>query len=102
MIRRPPRSPLFPYTTLFRSNQTGPNTYSLVGSIPLTVADNRPPPAVTGITPNPIDLANPPEPFSIAGQHFKSTGFNPRHVHFSRAGIWLAQTRATILTSSTS
>src|SRR2546430_11686822 len=26
MIRRPPRSTLFPYTTLFRSNQT-PNTH---------------------------------------------------------------------------
>src|SRR5256885_12393812 len=24
MIRRPPRSTLFPYTTLFRSNQAGP------------------------------------------------------------------------------
>src|SRR3954464_13341712 len=24
MIRRPPRSPLFPYTTLFRSNDTAP------------------------------------------------------------------------------
>src|SRR5260370_17262427 len=25
MIRRPPRSPLFPYTTPFRSNETDPN-----------------------------------------------------------------------------
>src|SRR5256886_9733011 len=25
MIRRPPRSTLFPYTTLFRSRQTGPH-----------------------------------------------------------------------------
>src|SRR3712207_7635940 len=25
MIRRPPRSTLFPYTTLFRSNDTNPN-----------------------------------------------------------------------------
>src|SRR5256885_8923271 len=25
MIRRPPKSPLFPYTTLFRSSHTGPS-----------------------------------------------------------------------------
>ena len=83
-------------------NQTGPNTYSLVGSIPLTVADNRPPPAVTGITPNPIDLANPPEPFSIAGQRFESIGFGLPVVNFTRGGTLLAQARATALTGSTS
>src|SRR2546430_12039148 len=27
MIRRPPRSTLFPYTTLFRSNEVNPATY---------------------------------------------------------------------------
>src|ERR1017187_9840792 len=27
MIRRPPRSPLFPYTTLFRSGQDGPECW---------------------------------------------------------------------------
>src|SRR2546428_8268193 len=36
MIRRPPRSTLFPYTTLFRSNQTGLSTgcyrYTLTGT----------------------------------------------------------------------
>src|SRR3712207_7875346 len=29
MIRRPPRSTLFPYTTLFRSNVSSPNTKDL-------------------------------------------------------------------------
>src|SRR2546426_8595793 len=29
MIRRPPRSTLFPYTTLFRSVPSGPVTYAL-------------------------------------------------------------------------
>src|SRR2546423_3345024 len=29
MIRRPPRSTLFPYTTLFRSNHQGPNQHDL-------------------------------------------------------------------------
>src|SRR5256885_17141481 len=30
MIRRPPRSTLFPYTTLFRSKTAGPQAYVLV------------------------------------------------------------------------
>src|SRR5436309_4765344 len=36
MIRRPPRSTLFPYTTLFRSNGAGqPRIEALSGSIPV-------------------------------------------------------------------
>src|SRR2546430_12491525 len=31
MIRRPPRSTLFPYTTLFRSEVNGPNRHPLYG-----------------------------------------------------------------------
>src|SRR3712207_2823416 len=40
MIRRPPRSTLFPYTTLFRSNPT--HTYANTGSytVKLTVTDS--------------------------------------------------------------
>src|SRR5256885_3762084 len=37
MIRRPPRSTLFPYTTLFRSRPTQPDVYAVVvypGSVP--------------------------------------------------------------------
>src|SRR3712207_7889637 len=39
MIRRPPRSTLFPYTTLFRSDddlEGGPGAQSLVGADPRT------------------------------------------------------------------
>src|SRR2546427_9438119 len=32
MIRRPPRSTLFPYTTLFRSRAQGAQRYALAGS----------------------------------------------------------------------
>src|SRR3712207_8424661 len=35
MIRRPPRSTLFPYTTLFRSSSTAP----MIGSVSPTVTD---------------------------------------------------------------
>src|SRR2546421_1955997 len=33
MIRRPPRSTLFPYTTLFRSNTTAGNTVAFQGNL---------------------------------------------------------------------
>src|SRR3712207_6989101 len=32
MIRRPPRSTLFPYTTLFRSGWTSPRSWQLAGA----------------------------------------------------------------------
>src|SRR5688572_32388543 len=41
MIRRPPRSTLFPYTTLFRSRRPGPAP----GGIPASRRYPRPPPA---------------------------------------------------------
>src|SRR5205807_4222174 len=34
MIRRPPRSTLFPYTTLFRSQETFPHTRAALGPVP--------------------------------------------------------------------
>src|SRR3712207_6861906 len=36
MIRRPPRSTLFPYTTLFRSDREGIPVFGLGASVPLT------------------------------------------------------------------
>src|SRR3712207_7539122 len=41
MIRRPPRSTLFPYTTLFRSCSSGPSTPATAGARPASA----PPPA---------------------------------------------------------
>src|SRR3712207_7887683 len=38
MIRRPPRSTLFPYTTLFRSGADWPNTVAPPGPVTVTVA----------------------------------------------------------------
>ncbi len=56
-------------------NQTGTNSWSLVGTIPLTVIDTRPAPGVSSITPNPIDLATPPASFTITGGGFTNSGF---------------------------
>src|SRR3712207_8217020 len=52
MIRRPPRSTLFPYTTLFRSEQPGPQKPTLAevsqGRIPLDLDYHLEPPGKGG------------------------------------------------------
>src|SRR5690349_23091758 len=71
MIRRPPRSTLFPYTTLFRSDQTrGPIAYS-----------SRTPGAVRSALWDSLGSATGPAP---AGDR-KSTRLNSSHVEISYA-----------------
>src|SRR2546430_6995000 len=41
MIRRPPRSTLFPYTTLFRSGMRVPDLLSLKGRVALVTGGSR-------------------------------------------------------------
>src|SRR5689334_25443753 len=43
MIRRPPRSTLFPYTTLFRSHPPADRPRELAAFIALALGDERPP-----------------------------------------------------------
>src|SRR5256885_4994774 len=42
MIRRPPRSTLFPYTTLFRSTDTDGDPVTATGAFNVTVIDDVP------------------------------------------------------------
>src|SRR3989442_6120281 len=42
MIRRPPRSTLFPYTTLFRSEESLTTTNRVPRGVPIAVTDLRP------------------------------------------------------------
>src|SRR3712207_7955333 len=57
MIRRPPRSTLFPYTTLFRSRRSGRLTKSwespLQRSLPRRLLHHRPPRRWSGTTTRP-------------------------------------------------
>ena len=76
-------------------------TFSLIGSATLTVTDTRPVPGVSGISPNPIDLADPPATFTITGVGFANLGFGLPVVNFVRGGVLIAQARATALTGST-
>ena len=84
-------------------NQTGPgnNSWGLVGSTSLTVNDTRPPPGVSSITPNPVDLASPPASFTITGSGFANLGFGLPVVNFVRNGTDLGQVRVTSVTSTT-
>ena len=83
-------------------NQTGPASYLLVGSVPLTVQDSGPPARVTSITPDSFDLTkSPPTAFTIAGQRFADTGFGLPVVSFTRAERLVGQARANSLMGGT-
>jgi hypothetical protein len=76
-------------------NQSGSNSFTLLGTTSLTINDTRPPPGVNSITPNPIDLASTPASFTIAGSGFANLGFGLSVVNFVRNGTAIAQARAT-------
>src|SRR5438874_8341636 len=80
MLRRPPRSTLFPYTTLFRSSSVyGPSAAS-IGSSSITSGMRSP-----AITP----------PFSEAPLDRKSTRLNSSHVEISYAVFCLKKKKET-------
>jgi thermitase len=82
-------------------NQTSATpTWSLLGSTTLTVNDTRPippPPGVSSITPNPIDLASPPSGFTITGGGFANLDYGLPVVNFYKGttSTVIAQARAT-------
>jgi hypothetical protein len=56
---------------------------------------------VTGISPNPIDLASAPASFTIAGQGFAESGFGLPVANFMSGGKLVGQVRGTGLAGST-
>src|SRR3712207_8224715 len=94
MIRRPPRSTLFPYTTLFRSTRTQPAGQFPQGSYVVPVASGQ---TVTGRdfgnfspTGNPHPNPNPnPNP----NPDRKSTRLNSSHANISYAVFCLKKTK---------
>src|SRR5438132_4621180 len=81
--------------------QTGNATYSLIGTLALTVTDTRPVPSVSAISPDVVDLASPPASFTITGTALANLGFGLPVVNFMRGSTMLAQVRATTLTGTT-
>src|SRR3712207_7538124 len=59
MIRRPPRSTLFPYTTLFRSSSTSPGG-SGTGPVPIATASVNPPERTVSRSPGSTDQVTGP------------------------------------------
>src|SRR2546427_4625515 len=84
MIRRPPRSTLFPYTTLFRSNATAAATYGKAPPfIPL------------------VSLVCPVCGTAVGGgQDRKSTRLNSSHSQISYAVFCLKKKKKTIDTTT--
>src|SRR2546426_4890673 len=87
MIRRPPRSTLFPYTTLFRSGRLS----ALNTRIPTTLADGTQ-----------VIAANAPFPNAnfIVGGDRKSTRLNSSHLVISYAVFCLKKKKNHILTTT--
>src|SRR2546422_5792277 len=81
MIRRPPRSTLFPYTTLFRSLVDGERRVAAPGAVLLTaVADGHP---ALKVPPHPECLRT--RLLEHVAQDRKSTRLNSSHGYISYA-----------------
>src|SRR3712207_7505741 len=99
MIRRPPRSTLFPYTTLFRSwfNQNANVDGKLV---PLDSLPEQARPAPADALPPTINLGNFRELFAeketVQGPDRKSTRLNSSHANISYAVFCLKKKTLTV------
>src|SRR2546430_13279744 len=78
MIRRPPRSTLFPYTTLFRSR--GPDEWLITFADPLRAQS-----AIDRFTSNAYDLVIDGESYRQRLKDRKSTRLNSSHSQISYA-----------------
>src|SRR2546430_5033503 len=81
MIRRPPRSTLFPYTTLFRSRWLGQQPDELVRQQVSVLLD---------------DAHEPPGKSACAGRDRKSTRLNSSHSQISYAVFCLKKKKTKI------
>src|SRR5262249_49276048 len=81
-------------------SQTSGVTYSLLGTLAVTITDTRPVPSVSAISPSTVDLASPPASFTITGTALANLGFGLPAVNFMRGSSMLAQLRATALTGT--
>src|SRR3712207_7789334 len=85
MIRRPPRSTLFPYTTLFRSDEPYPHSYHRLDRIGRLLGHAG---GETPLTPGDLEESlrdHDDFPYSICRQDRKSTRLNSSHANISYA-----------------
>src|SRR3712207_7605338 len=95
MIRRPPRSPLFPYTTLFRSREHPPPRAAQTATPRLGCHTPVTQPSQT--TPPPSPAAVGQEGRREAGRDRKSTRLNSSHANISYAVFCLKKKKKNIL-----
>src|SRR3712207_7143635 len=100
MIRRPPRSTLFPYTTLFRSHQRPPE----LGTV--SVADGAEDPGPIHLVGVLLRIEDSVSPYvgrvhpGILGVDRKSTRLNSSHANISYAVFCLKKKKTTIIVVS--
>src|SRR2546430_6487555 len=86
MIRRPPRSPLFPYTTLFRSLGYGNGGLPQIRSLAIAVQVVHPPPLEEGVDhPLVLEHGEWPRVGDVRRIDRKSTRLNSSHSQISYA-----------------
>src|SRR3712207_8562221 len=83
MIRRPPRSTLFPYTTLFRSAAQRPQQLRVVGHVALPV----------GLR---LEQRVGPERIGVHRSDRKSTRLNSSHANISYAAFCLKKKQQSV------
>src|SRR2546427_1829903 len=83
MIRRPPRSTLFPYTTLFRSDYVGKLKTRFERYVQLSLTDQLKAGPVTGVPI--VENVDDPAPIVQAKVDRKSTRLNSSHSQISYA-----------------
>src|SRR2546430_11637028 len=95
MIRRPPRSTLFPYTTLFRSNPAGRLLRAAARTRKRRDVAAKILRTVGGLMP----VRDPPsEPVIVLGRDRKSTRLNSSHSQISYAVFCLKKKKGRTLT----
>src|SRR3712207_8539721 len=97
MIRRPPRSTLFPYTTLFRSSLSVPESIDYDAKIPNNVdlsSDRRLQRALEGWQPKFMNWWGEMGPTLRTQGDRKSTRLNSSHAYISYAGFCLKKAKA--------
>src|SRR3712207_8593940 len=92
MIRRPPRSTLFPYTTLFRSLWIGLSE-PVGGIYPSTALGGRSGPSVLGRRSGQLSLALGAFSSGLPSPDRKSTRLNSSHANISYAVFCLKKKR---------
>src|SRR2546422_7045424 len=100
MIRRPPRSTLFPYTTLFRSAETAGETLHLDLEVLLGIEDHIAGAGVSGerrllAGGHGPDDAGAPTARHLAEEDRKSTRLNSSHGYISYAVFCLKKKKTT-------